>query len=62
LVDWRQPEIVSRCRLTLRSGHSGTFLQPPLFVGQQQSQFLEIGLFNHLGLTQLSLSLGRFLG
>jgi hypothetical protein len=46
----------------LRSGHPGKLSEPPLSVGQQQSQFLEIGLFNHLGLPRLSLSFGRFLG
>jgi hypothetical protein len=43
-------------------GHPGKLLEPPLSVGQQQAQFLEIGFFNHLGLTRLPLSFGRFLG
>jgi hypothetical protein len=46
----------------LWSGHPGKLSESLLSVGQQQSQFLQIGLFNHLGLTQLSLSFGRFLG
>jgi hypothetical protein len=57
-----QPETVLRRKLTLRSAHPGELPEPPLSVGQQKPHFLEIGLFNHLGLTQLSLSLGRFLG
>jgi hypothetical protein len=46
----------------LWSGYPGKLSEPLLSVGQQQAQFLEIGFFNHLGLTQLPLSFGRFLG
>jgi hypothetical protein len=49
-------------RAALWSGYPGKLSEPPLSVGQQQAQFLEIGFFNHLGLTQLPLSFGRFLG
>ena len=55
-------QLVLKAVETLQRCHGTRCRTPRLSVGQQQSQFLEIGIFNHLGLTQLSLSFGRFLG